>query len=91
MANLNLNEHLEETLEQIAALCPLRHFRNASSDENIAMDNHEPCSIHDFEVNQHDQGAGHYFACRKSQDGVCAGFVEHRAENQTVMEHETAD
>jgi hypothetical protein len=74
-------EELRETLEQVAALCPLRaSFINESPTVEGAEDcEREPCSLDAFDIAAEAKGLGYSFACRHSQSGICAGYVAARA------------
>ncbi len=77
MVKTALPEELRETLEQVAALCPLRaSFINESPTvEGAEEHDREPCSLDAFEIASEVKGMGYSFACRHSQSGICAGYV----------------
>lgn len=81
MVKTALPEELRETLEQVAALCPLRaSFINESPTvEGAEEHDREPCSLDAFEVAAEAKGMGYSFACRHSQSGICAGYVAAQA------------
>ena len=82
MVKTALPEELRETLEQVAALCPLRaSFINESPTVEGAEEQHdrEPCSLDAFEIAAEAKGLGYSFACRHSQSGICAGYVAAQA------------
>lgn len=77
MVKTELHEQLRETLEQVAALCPLRaSFINESpTPEGAEEHDRGPCPLEAFEVATEASGRGYSFACRHSHSGVCAGYV----------------
>lgn len=77
MVKTALPEHLRETLEQVAALCPLRaSFINESPTvEGAEEHDRGPCPLEAFEIAAEAKGLGHSFACRHSHSGICAGYV----------------
>lgn len=88
MVKTALPEELRETLEQVAALCPLRaSFINESPTvEGAEEHEREPCSLDEFEIAAEAKGMGYSFACRHSQSGICAGYVAAQAAARAVVE-----
>lgn len=77
MVKTAISEELRETLEQVAALCPLRaSFINESPTvEGADEHDREPCPLEAFDLAAEAKGLGYSFACRHSQSGICAGYV----------------
>lgn len=77
MVKTDLHEQLRETLEQVAALCPLRasFIKESPTPEGAEEHDRGPCPLEAFEIAAEAKGLGYSFACRHSQSGICAGYV----------------
>jgi hypothetical protein len=72
VANITSFEQNRETLQKVAATCPLRaSLTSAAGNKNSSP---TPCEVENFDISE-EQGAGLVFACGHAEGGVCAGHL----------------
>ena len=81
MANNSfIKEDITETLQQIASLCPMRKdkIQLSENSDGHSSNGHYCCTVLDFEIGEDKLGGGHYFSCRNSRQGTCAGYINNK-------------